>query len=79
MQSQLDAQSVPADEWFQAKDADSQVFTLSGEPLADSVDEVRVNGLNEDGSNYSLQQKDVTVMMRLKNSDRVEIKYRKAR
>jgi hypothetical protein len=70
--------SVPVAEWFQARDADEETFTLRQQPLSGSV-EVLINGLEEPADIVSVHEKDVTVSTKLNNTDVVTIKYRDMR
>jgi hypothetical protein len=62
-------------QWFPARDADQQVFTISSDPVPGSV-EIYENGLQEDGANFSTRGRAVTVSMKLANTDVITIKYR---
>lgn len=60
---------------FQAKDADQQIFTISGDPIPGSV-ELYDNSLQEDETNFTTQGRAVTVTMKLNSTDVITIKYR---
>ena len=66
---------VEITQWFSAKDADRQVFTISSDPVPGSV-EIYDNGLQEDKTNFSTRGRDVTVSMKLNHTDVITIKYR---
>jgi hypothetical protein len=70
--------SEPVAEWFQARDANEETFTLRKQPLSGSV-EVLINGLEEPADVFSVREKDVTVLTRLNKTDVVTIKYRDVR
>jgi len=70
------AQGVPAVEWFKARDAKEQTFTIGQTPVAGSV-EVLINGLEEPADVFSVDKKVVTVSTDLSHTDVVTIKYRK--
>lgn len=70
--------SEPAAEWFQARDANEETFTLRQQPFSGSV-EVLINGLEEPADIFSVHGKNVTVSTKLNNTDVVTIKYRENR
>jgi hypothetical protein len=76
MEAAINAQGVPAIEWFQAKDTDEQTFTLSETPLSGSL-EVLINGLIEPSSIYAVKGRAIAVSTKLDRSDQVIIKYRR--
>ena|ERR1019366_2941073 len=67
--------SEPVAEWFQARDANEETFTLRKQPLSGSV-EVLINGLEEPADIFSVREKDVIVSTKLNKTDKVTIKYR---
>jgi len=69
--------SEPVAEWFQARDANEETFTLRQQPLSGSV-EVFINGLEEPADVFSVHEKNVAVLARLNKTDVVTIKYRKS-
>ncbi len=77
LEARVNAQGIPATEWFQAQDANQETFTLRQRPLPGSV-EVLINGLEEPSDIFSVQEKNVTVSTKLNNTDAVTIKYRKS-
>lgn len=78
LEAKVNAQGIPGAEWFQARDAQEQTFTLRQQPLAPSV-EVLINGLEEPADVFSVHGKNITVSTRLNNTDVVTIKYREVR
>ncbi len=69
--------SEPVAQWFQARDADEETFTLPQQPLSGSV-EVLINGLEEPPDIFSVHEKNVTVSTKLTKTDVVTIKYRRS-
>jgi nitrous oxide reductase len=65
---------MPVAEWFQARDADEQTFTLRQRAIPGSV-EVLINGLDELADIFSVHNKDVTVLTKPSKTDVVTIRY----
>lgn len=78
LEAKVNAQGIPVAEWFQARDAEEETFTLRQQPLGGSV-EVLINGLEEPADIFSVHEKNVTVSTKLNNTDVVTIKYRESR
>jgi hypothetical protein len=76
-ENRLHAIGTPTTEWFNAKDAKSQVFNIKHDPLPGSL-EVDINGLEEPTEIYSLRDHEVTVSTPMDHTDQVIIKYRYA-
>jgi hypothetical protein len=66
---------MPVAEWFQARDADEQTFTLRQRAIPGSV-EVLINGLDEPADIFSVHEKDVIASTMPSKTDVVTIKYR---
>ena len=75
LKNQLNAIGTPVMEWFHAKDAKSQIFTIRHDPLLGSL-EVDMNGLEKPADIYSLRDRAVTVSTPMDHTDQVTIKYR---
>jgi hypothetical protein len=78
LEAKVNAQGIPAAEWFQARDANEETFTLRRQPVSGSV-EVLINGLEEPADVFSVHGKDVTVSTKVDKTDVVTIKYRAVR
>jgi hypothetical protein len=76
LEAEINAQGVPAIEWFHAKDTDTEIFTLSSDPIAGSV-ELLINGLIEPNDIYTVSGRSVTLSTPLTHSDEVIIRYRR--
>jgi hypothetical protein len=75
--SAINLQGIPAEEWFQAKDGNNQTFTISADPIDDSV-EVLINGLIEPNDIFRAAGRNVTISTQLSLKDSITIKYRHA-
>lgn len=78
LEAEIVSQGTPVTEWFHARKATAQTFTLSGEPVTGSV-AVLINGLIEPDSIYNVSGRSVTLSTPLADSDEVIIEYRRLR
>jgi hypothetical protein len=78
LESTVNALGSPIAEWFQARNANEETFTLRRQPVPGSV-EVLINELEEPADIFSVHEKNITVSTKLNNTDVVTIKYRESR